>query len=116
MLAKEYEMDSKPVPLESSPHVKYIEPKVSVTWLVSSTVSVAVALIYLGMSVQTQTGQVKTLTDKVQELQSRLDNRDTRLDTLTQLYWELRANDNIQVQRIDSLTKQVDALNAKTRN
>ena len=77
-------MDSKPVPLESSPRVKYIEPEVSVTWLVSSTVSVAVALIYLGMSVQTQTGQVKTLTDKVQELQSRLDNRDTRLDTLTQ--------------------------------
>ena len=93
--------------------VKYIEPKISLQWLIGTAAGLAVTLIYLGMNIQIQTGQVKVLTDKVQELQVRLDTRDNRIEGLSRDFWEMRSIDNLQTQRIDALTRQLEQLNAK---
>ena len=89
---------------------RYIEPKISLMWLLSSAATLLTALTAAAWNLSVANSKMETVNQSMQRMEARLDSRDERLDRITLDVHTNRSMNEVQNARISNLEEQVRAI------
>jgi hypothetical protein len=92
---------------------KFIEPKISLMWLLSA---MATAIVFGGTllwNIGLQSAKIDELLVQTQKLEKRLDDRDVRSDRIMQMIYSIRQVNDAQGFRLDDIERRLNAMTAR---
>lgn len=95
---------------------KYIEPRISLTWLLSVGGSWAILLAVGIWNLSAANAQMARVADAVTRLEARLDQRDARLDRIAADLQTMRSVDEVQSTRLTHVEEEVRRLTGVMAN
>ena len=94
----------------TEPKTRYIEPKISLMWLLSSAAMLLTALTAAAWNLSVANSKMEDVSKSMQRMELRLDSRDERLDRITLDVHTNRSMNEVQNARLGNLEEQVRAI------